>query len=95
MTFGKEKWVEMRRKRPFENYMKSLQDFEDFAVKALKRNPFTGGKITIDTGKYDDLYVDAKEMKAKQCPTIFFRVDGKEFWSTVGGPPQWVLSSTL
>lgn len=87
MTFGKEKWVEMRRKRPFQNYMRSMEEFEDFAVKAMKRNPFTGGYITIDITKFDDLYVEEDKMKAKQCKTIFFRVDGKEFWSTFSGPP--------
>lgn len=87
MTFGKAKWEEMRRKRPFHFDMRSQQEFEDFAVNSLKRNPFTGDVITIDTRKYDDLYVEANEMKKRQCKTIFFRVDGKEFWSTFRGPP--------
>ncbi len=67
--------------------MRSLEEFEDFAINALRRNRFTGGHITIDITKYDDLYVEDDKMKEKQCKTIFFRVDGKEFWSTFNGPP--------
>ncbi len=91
MTFGAMKWKQLLNKVPDTSSNVKIEDqkaFSDAAAKTFKLNRFTGDKVTIDNSRYEDLYLKWTEMRKKQCQTVFFRLDGKEFWTTMNGPPR-------
>jgi hypothetical protein len=91
MSFGAEKWKQLFNNMPdSSSYVECEQGakFRDSAANTFRRNRFTGDRVTIDNNKYEDLYLEQAAMRKKQCRTIFFRLDGKEFWTTMSGPPR-------